>query len=93
MWRGERERGPDEEDLELARMMRDEVRWLRPDARVIRIVRARPSPSEPMSRMPDPMPVVRAALRYWDYGPDGRLGPAWVGFREAVETYRKAGGK
>lgn len=42
---------------------------------------------------PDPMPVVRAAMRYLDYGPDGRLGPAWVGFREAVEAYRKAGGK
>ena len=42
---------------------------------------------------PDPMPVVRAAMRYLDYGPDGRLGPAWVGFREAGEAYRKAGGK
>ena len=42
---------------------------------------------------PDPMPVVRAAMRYWNYGPDGRLGPTWVGFREACEAYRKAGGK
>jgi len=49
---------------------------------------------------PDPMPVVRAAMRYLDYGPDGRLGPVWVGFREAgeayrkaVDAYRKAGGK
>ena len=123
-WRGERDRGPDEEDLELARMMRDEVRWLRPDARVIRIVRARPRPSEasavevlrelvawddqprgeirPFAPIidrarrvlaasgPDPMPVVRAAMRYLDYGPDGRLGPAWVGFREACEAYRAA---
>ena len=42
---------------------------------------------------PDPSEVVRAAVRYLDYGPDGRLGPAWVGFREACEAYRKAGGK
>ena len=42
---------------------------------------------------PDPMPVVRAAMRYLDHGPDGRLGPAWVGFREACEAYREAGGK
>lgn len=49
---------------------------------------------------PDPMPVVRAAMRYLDHGPDGRLGPIWVAFREAGEVYReavdahrKAGGK
>ena len=42
---------------------------------------------------PDPMPVVRAAMRYLDHGDDGRLGSAWVGFREAVDAYRKAGGK
>ena len=42
---------------------------------------------------PDPMPVVRAAMRYLDHGPDGRLGPAWMGFREACEAYREAGGK
>ena len=59
--------------------------------RVIRIVR-KARPSEPMSRMPDPMPVVRAAMRYLDHGDDGRLGSAWVGFREAVDAYRKAGG-
>lgn len=184
MWRGERGRGPDEEDLELARMTRDEVRWLRPDARVIRIVRkAKPSEASAVEVLrearfvlslcttergvrrspeyetvkrsggilgygatmqaasaawaemfdgtpqegsqhtsgpaectvqrtlaaidrvlaasgPDPMPVVRAAMRYLDHGPDGRLGPVWVGFREAgeayreaVDAYRKAGGK
>lgn len=105
--------------------LEDHLSW-QGDARVIRIVRARPTPSEAAAEVlrdlvaytdflggtltriqararrvlasspeagPDPMPVVRAAMRYLDYGPDGRLGPAWVGFREAVEAYRKAGGK
>ncbi|MBL0198571.1 MAG: hypothetical protein IPQ09_31005 [Myxococcales bacterium] len=42
---------------------------------------------------PDPSEVVRAAMRYLDHGDDGRLGSAWVKFREAVDAYRKAGGK
>lgn len=112
--------------LERAKSVLVGVRCRVPHARVIRIVRARPSeasavevlrsfiawvdcndgeeeaplrPIEEAARRvlaasgPDPMPVVRAAMRYWNYGPDGRLGPAWVGFREACEAYRKAGGK
>lgn len=132
-WRGVGNDGPDEEDLELARMMRDDVRALRPDARVIRIVRARPSPSEAsavevlrevasypgnggdLARIqararrvlaasgPDPMPVVRAALRETEAEEAEMVHPSAVNAgrrmaarearRRAVDTYRKAGGK
>jgi hypothetical protein len=121
-WRGVGNDGPDEEDLELARMMRDDVRALRPDARVIRIVRARPSPSEASAvevlrevesypgnggdlariqararRGPDPMPVVRAAMRFAALCTPAFEGTAWFEatreFIDSVDEYRKAGGK
>lgn len=103
--------------------LEDHLSWCG-DARVIRIVRARPSPSEASAvevlralvaswdetgrvreplfanarcvlaaAGPDPSEVARAAMRYLDHGDDGRLGSAWVKFREAVDAYRKAGGK
>lgn len=131
-WRGVGNDGPDEDDLELARMMRDDVRALRPDARVIRIVRARSSPSEASAvevlrelvayddvgfaydsevggkrfgpivdraravlagAGPDPMPVVRAALRFAEHCTPALEGSAWFEatreFIDAVDTYRK----
>lgn len=83
---------PEEVLAEAREFLAEEIAPKVPHARVIRIVR-KARPSEPMSRMPDPMPVVRAAMRYLDHGDDGRLGSAWVKFREAVDAYRKAGGK
>jgi len=77
-----------------------------PHARVIRIVR-KARPSEPMSRMPDPMPVVRAAMRETEaeeafdrVALKGRsmnaaadaIGVARANRVEAVDAYRKAGG-
>ena len=54
--------------------------------RVIRIVR-KARPSEPMSRIPDPMPVVRAAMawRDWDATPDTTTD---ADLSAAVDAYR-----
>lgn len=129
-WRGARGRGPDEEDLELARMTLADVRKVHPDARVIRIVRARPSEASavevlrelvaiddalnegrdpPCSRAalaararrvlaaagPDPMPVVRAAMAWWLACQRRAERPLDLEIKtlDAVDTYRKAGGK
>lgn len=106
------------------------VRKVRPHARVIRIVRARPSeasavevlrsfiawvdcddgeeeaplrPIEDAARRvlaasgPDPMPVVRTAMRFAEHCTPALEGSAWFGatreFIDAVDAYRKAGGK
>ena len=96
-------------------------------ARVIRIVRARPSEASAVEVLrelvawdggllpcffsdvldkaravlagagPDPMPVVRAALRFAEHCTPALEGSAWFEatreFIDAVDTYRKAGGK
>lgn len=113
---------------EARRLERDEAHEKCPrDARVIRIVRARPSEGQEASAVevlrelvaiddalhegrdpscsraalaararrvlaasgPDPMPVVRAAMTYWGTGGTMSDGP----LLQAVDAYRKAGGK
>lgn len=103
------------------------IRARHPHARVIRIVRARPSEASAVEVLrelvawdggllpcffsdvldkaravlagagPDPMPVVRAALRFAEHCTPALEGSAWFEatreFIDAVDTYRKAGGK
>ena len=98
-WRGARGRGPDEEDLELARMTLADVRKVHPDARVIRIVRARSNEASARAVLaaagPDPMPVVRAAMAWWLACQRRAERPLDLELKtlDAVDTYRKAGGK
>lgn len=92
VWRGERGRGPDEEDLELARMTLADVRKVHPDARVVGIVRAQPSPSEASA-----VEVLRELVATWDRiassTPMSRFGDAFALTRAASGTAEEAFGE
>ena len=121
-------RWPDAGGRMWAREALASVRRSVPHARVIRIVRVRPSEASAVEVLrelvawddwaagpaaeydtilararrvlaasgPDPMPVVRAALRFAEHCTPALEGSAWFEatheFIDAVDTYRKAGG-